>query len=111
MNLEHLKHRLLDKERELTAAVSQLTGEARETSSGEPGDPADEAVSSDQKEILFEEGALEWQTLTQVREALRRMQAGGYGICVDCGRPIEPARLEAVPWTPYCFADQSKHDG
>ncbi len=111
MHIERLKHRLLEKQRELNAAVSQLDGEARNASSGGPGDPADRAVESDQKEILFQEGALEFQTLTQVREALRRMQAGSYGTCVDCGRPIEPARLEAVPWTPYCFEDQSKHGG
>jgi len=110
MILEHFKQRLREKERDLTAAIAQFSGEAREAGKGEPGDPSDLAVSSDQKEILFQEGALEWNTLTQVKEALRRMEAGHYGICIDCGRPIEPARLEAVPWTAYCLNHQRKHD-
>jgi len=110
MNLELFKQRLETKERDLTAAIAQVNGEAREIVNGEPGDPSDLAVSSEQKEVLFQEGALEWNTLTQVQEALRRMEAGHYGTCVDCGRPIEPARLEAVPWTPYCLHDQRKHD-
>jgi DnaK suppressor protein len=38
------------------------------------------------------------------------MHDGTYGKCIDCGRPIEPGRLEAVPWTPYCFDDQKKRD-
>jgi RNA polymerase-binding transcription factor DksA len=38
-------------------------------------------------------------TLKQVRAALQRIQDGTYGVCIDCGRRIEPARLEAVPWT------------
>jgi len=48
--------------------------------------------------------------LGAIDAALRRIEDGTYGKCVDCGRPIEPARLEAVPWTPYCRADQEKHD-
>ena len=44
------------------------------------------------------------ETLEQVRDALRRLQNGSYGKCTLCGRQIEHARLEAVPWTPYCLA-------
>jgi len=33
-----------------------------------------------------------------IDEALARMDAGTYGICVDCGKPISEARLLAVPF-------------
>ena len=36
--------------------------------------------------------------LAQVDEALTRLAAGTYGLCLACGRPIDPARLEALPW-------------
>jgi DnaK suppressor protein len=35
--------------------------------------------------------------LSQVEHALRRLDAGGYGICENCGREIDAARLETVP--------------
>ena len=46
----------------------------------------------------------------QVRYALQRLEEGTYGKCAVCGRQIERARLEAVPWTPYCLEDQEKQD-
>jgi RNA polymerase-binding transcription factor DksA len=44
----------------------------------------------------------------QVREALGRVAAGTFGTCVVDGGPIEEARLEAVPWTPYCLKHERR---
>ena len=33
---------------------------------------------------------------------------GTSGRCVVDGQPIEPKRLEAVPWTPYCLKHQNE---
>jgi DnaK suppressor protein len=41
---------------------------------------------------------------------LRRIENGTYGKCIACGRQIEAARLEAVPWAQYCLEDQEKRD-
>jgi DnaK suppressor protein len=41
--------------------------------------------------------------LYQVQEALKRYQQDTYGICQNCGREIDIARLEAIPYTPYCL--------
>jgi len=48
--------------------------------------------------------------LTKVQEALHRMEVGTYGKCVVCGREIEVARLEAIPWASYCMKDQEKEE-
>ncbi len=56
----------------------------------------------------------EWQRLealrraalgevAEVSDALARVDAGTYGICVVCGRPIAPARLEARPFATTCI--------
>jgi DnaK suppressor protein len=45
--------------------------------------------------------------LAQIREALRRIDDGSYGLCLDCGDPIEERRLLALPATAYCTSCQS----
>ena len=46
--------------------------------------------------------------LKDIGDALRRLDEGTYGICEECGKPIEVARLEAVPWARYCIVDQAR---
>lgn len=41
--------------------------------------------------------------LRQINEALARVEAGTYGVCDNCGREIDIARLEAIPYTPLCL--------
>jgi len=48
--------------------------------------------------------------LAQVVAALRRLDEGSYGLCVDCGEPIDPRRLRALPATPFCTACQAIHE-
>jgi len=43
-------------------------------------------------------------------EALRRVEAGTYGTCVDCRKQIEAKRLEACPEADRCTACQDKRD-
>jgi DnaK suppressor protein len=42
-------------------------------------------------------------TLDQIQDALKRIQAGSYGRCEECGGPIAKPRLQALPYTPYCI--------
>jgi DnaK suppressor protein len=50
------------------------------------------------------------EELHEVLAALERIDQGTYGICVDCKRPIERERLEAVPWAVRCVADQERFE-
>jgi RNA polymerase-binding transcription factor DksA len=38
----------------------------------------------------------------KIHAALGRIEDGTYGICESCGRPINPARLDAIPYATYC---------
>ena len=42
----------------------------------------------------------------EVLSALRRLERGTYGICEITGKPIEPDRLEALPWARYSLEGQ-----
>jgi DnaK suppressor protein len=43
------------------------------------------------------------QHLAAIEAAIARLDAGRYGRCTGCGRPIAPERLEALPWAALCI--------
>jgi DnaK suppressor protein len=110
MDTGKFKERLLAREKELQDIITRLLSEAREAASAEVEDPIDQVISSEGKAAAFRVSTTESRMLQDVRAALQRIEDGTFGMCMDCGRSIEPARLEAVPWTPYCRADQEKHE-
>jgi len=40
--------------------------------------------------------------LGELRNALKRAEAGKYGLCLKCGKPIEIGRLKAYPAASCC---------
>ena len=46
--------------------------------------------------------------LKDVERSLERIDAGTYGVCERCGRPIDPDRLDARPWALLCIDCQQK---
>jgi len=48
--------------------------------------------------------------LLEVRAALRRIDGGTFGICVDCEANINPRRLAAIPWASFCIVCQESAD-
>jgi RNA polymerase-binding transcription factor DksA len=56
------------------------------------------------KELSARGGARDLLRLKQVDAALRKMDAGGYGQCEFCKRPIDRERLLAEPFVRYCVA-------
>ncbi len=41
--------------------------------------------------------------LNEVEDALHRVEAGKYGICTNCGKPIPKEVLEAAPESALCL--------
>jgi DnaK suppressor protein len=41
--------------------------------------------------------------VAQVDAAMARLDAGEYGVCERCGRPIAAERLQALPYTVHCI--------
>lgn len=106
LNLDHYKQLLLGREAELRARIEREMSNARDTDEA-VRDSGDESVTDETTAEQF--GAAEGDTVTldQVQDALRRIDAGTFGLCVVDGEPIEPKRLEAMPWTPYCLEHQT----
>ena len=47
-------------------------------------------------------------TLEEVNEALKKFDNGTYGLCENCGKPINEKRLRAYPMATHCIDCQSK---
>ena len=46
--------------------------------------------------------------LTEIEQALGRLDNGTYGKCIVCGQPIPEKRLEAIPWAARCIKDEEQ---
>ncbi len=49
-----------------------------------------------------------FSTLTKTRIALIKLRKGNYGKCENCGKMIEPKRLEAIPIATLCLVCSKK---
>lgn len=74
------------------------------------GDEADMAAMAQAKEQSLWLANDQKQRLAQIDQALARIVAGKYGICDRCGKPIAPARMEAIPHATLCIDCQSKSE-
>ena len=72
------------------------------------GDLADQASGNNEVHIQVKIKQTDAKILKAIEEALLRMEKGTYGICRDCGDPVAPARLNAIPWTRVCILCKEK---
>ncbi len=48
--------------------------------------------------------------MEKIEGALARIENGTYGLCVRCGKPIEKARIRALPYASLCLADKKAEE-
>jgi DnaK suppressor protein len=98
-----LRTRLLDQRREMYDLYNQDVRAGQESADDGTEDIVDRANNHYNRELMFSLSDSERQRLLQIEDALRRMDEGSYGRCANCAGPINPRRLEAVPWTRFCI--------
>jgi DnaK suppressor protein len=74
------------------------------------GDLADQASGNNEVHIQLKLKQTDAKILQAIEEALWRLEKGTYGVCRDCGEPIAPARLNAIPWTRVCITCKEKQN-
>jgi RNA polymerase-binding transcription factor DksA len=107
VDVERSRQRLRELEQELTRTVDHDIEGARASADNQV-DSVDQTVAGEVRDEYFDLAQADTDVLTQVREALARIDAGTFGRCVVDGEPIEPTRLEAAPWTRYCAWHQNE---
>ncbi len=64
---------------------------------------ADQGTDAMEREKAFLFASKSGRLLYHIDEALRRLTNNKFGNCIECGDPIDPARLEAVPHARMCI--------
>ena len=112
--LEHLRAKLLERQRVLTEEVrqkrEQAATEGNEDAAGGVGDAGDESVTRMIADLDISEAGRDLEELRDIDDALSRMDDGRYGKCDECGLEIDYRRLEAQPTAIRCVACQAQHE-
>ena len=99
MDRDKLRRSLEKRLAELGARLAKI-----ETHLRDPGskDSEERAIELENEEVLERLDASERDEIAQIRAALRRIDAGRYGVCSECGGEIAQRRLETLPYTNVC---------
>jgi len=104
-------------EQELQGLAARLKG--RDAGAPEPGslglaegdrgkDLFDQVQATESRESHFASRDRIVEKMQRVTAAIRRFKDGSYGECAECGQPIAPARLRAIPEATTCVACQER---
>ena len=109
IDTEHYRKRLLDERERVQEAIDYLheenSGSLEDETQEIPSDnhPGDFASVTFDREMDYTLEENEGRLLKDIDAALVRIDNGTFGICQSCGKPIDPERLEALPYTTQCI--------
>lgn len=101
--LNGFRDRLQKRRREIAASRAAAERGALEVREGRTDPEYEESAQADHVEYtLTQLSDAQERELEQIDAALARVDAGTYGICVECEQRIAPDRLEALPYALRC---------
>ena len=110
MDVQPYKDALEKKKTEILGTGGIKPLQATMDNNSRQGDMADQASGNNEVHIQLKLKQTDAKILQAIEEALYRLEKGTYGVCRDCGDPIAPARLEAIPWTRVCISCKQKQN-
>jgi RNA polymerase-binding transcription factor DksA len=113
--IERFAHRLREREKQLLAELRAnqekvLATESFDQVAGEAPDVGDASLADLVTDSTNAERLRDAEELRDVQDALARVEAGTYGICLKCGSPIDIRRLEAFPSARYDLQHQAEQE-
>ena len=107
--LEHFRQLLLAQRDAVNRGILAAQHQAQDVL-----DPTEDSEDSELRSELADTslrvGTMRTLQHHEIDDALLRIERGEYGVCDVCGKPIEIARLEAVPTARLCEADARRAD-
>jgi RNA polymerase-binding protein DksA len=99
------KNRLLQEQEELQNELNHLRELMQAEVDVDPDEGDGEIFEREKNAALI---AVLEAKLQDIQTALRSIEKGNYGICMRCGQPIEPGRLEVKPDATLCVKCQEE---
>ena len=113
--MDEIRTRLEADLREAIGRLRQMSGGiAAEELPGAIGDNSpfadevDEIQANESRELGFATRTMLVERVNRIADALERLSEGEYGVCVECGETIAPARLRALPEVQTCIRCQDR---
>ncbi len=110
--LDDLRQRLVEERTELEIQLTTIEETSFATSQSDmSGEVSFDEENADAGTFTFErERDLSIENnvrdlMSKIDRALSRMDEGAFGLCSRCGKPIEKARLKALPYVDLCIKD------
>ncbi len=69
---------------------------------------ADAATDTYDRDLALGMLSSDQDALYEIEEAIDRIRNGSYGVCELTGKPIEPRRLEVIPWARFTAAAEQQ---
>ena len=104
-----LKSMLEDRRREIQDKLRSLR-ETLPTDATTVKDAEEQSVDDFVQEMDFAIMEMKAESLGKIDEAIRRLEAGVYGVCAECGAEIAEPRLKALPFATLCVACQEREE-
>ncbi len=107
-NFNLLRSRLESEQKYLIEKLEQLKANVRPVEERREGSPfgkrEEEATEAAELEKRLASEKQLRDLSAEVEHALHKFDEGTYGFCDVCGKPIDPARLEALPQASQCLS-------
>jgi DnaK suppressor protein len=108
-DLSRLRNQLLVKRKQIFDRVRGLESGLQDLQ--EPQIELEELAQKTERADLFNNlGSLDRGEIEAIELALRKMEAGLYGLCEECGQPILLKRLQALPQARLCRQDAEEYE-
>lgn len=101
---EEIRQRLLALRKQTTARHHALEADVHHKKEPVEKDFAEQATQRENDDVLHSLDDEAKQTLIRIDNALQRLQAGEYGVCLHCGVEIPQQRLKVMPYAELCVA-------
>jgi DnaK suppressor protein len=109
-DIAHFKVLILDKRKEILEELETLKASMMDVQTGEYVTEnstyslhMEQGTDTMEREKTFLFASREGKFLNYLDDALKRIEKGEYGFCLDCGSLIDKERLEAVPHAQLCI--------
>lgn len=96
--------------REIHASLLRSREEGHARLAGEVHDRKDESLADVLVNLNLADVTRDVDEIRDIEAALKRIEAGTYGVCVDCGTSIAPERLQVYPIARRCIACERRHE-